>query len=107
MPSFSWIRAFPADKNSTGDRGHGGCTANAVDDNQMLVIGGWFPQTDTCDAPSSQGQHNVNMGYNGEQKVLWDKYNPTLSAYSVPSPIISVIGGGYVSPCTHDVATNH
>jgi hypothetical protein len=36
----------------------------------------------------------MNLGYNGEQKALWDKYDPTLSNYSIPTPIISVIGGG-------------
>jgi hypothetical protein len=106
MPSFSWIRAFPADTNSTGNLGHGGCTANVVDSNQMLVIGGWFPQTDMCDSLNTQGQHNVNLGYNGQQKALWDKYNPTLSSYSVPTPIISAIGGGYVVSLKDNLTTN-
>lgn len=39
----------------------------------------------------------MNLGYNGEKKALWDKYDPELSTYFVPTPIISAIGGGYVS----------
>lgn len=63
---------------------------------QMIVIGGWFPDTNVCDSKNTQGQHNMNLGYNGERKVLWDKYDPKASTYFVPTPIISAIGGGYV-----------
>jgi hypothetical protein len=62
----------------------------------MLVIGGWFPASNNCDSPEVQGQHNMNLGYNGEKQALWDKYDPALSTYFVPTPVISAIGGGYV-----------
>jgi hypothetical protein len=38
----------------------------------------------------------MNLGYNGEKKAIWDKYDPDQSSYSVPTPIIAAIGGGYV-----------
>ncbi|KAL6159036.1 hypothetical protein ACJQWK_03311 [Exserohilum turcicum] len=60
----------------------------------MLVIGGWFPVYDKCDAPEGQGQHNMVLGYNGEDAKLWDKYQPQIHQYVVPSPIIAAIGGG-------------
>jgi hypothetical protein len=60
----------------------------------MLIIGGWFPSTPQCDAQSGFGQHNMNLGYNGQQKTLWDKYDPKISTYFVPTPVISVVGGG-------------
>lgn len=104
MPSFTWIRAFPADVNSTSVRGHGGCTADVVNNNQMIIVGGWFPETNTCDSPNVQGQHNINLGYNGEQRALWDKFEPSIPSYSVPTPILSVIGGGYVAPLTNQMA---
>lgn len=67
----------------------------------MIVIGGWFPESDQCDSPKVQGQHNMNLGFNGEKQAVWDKYNPTLSTYFVPTPVISVIGGGYVLQFFH------
>ncbi|KAF2625397.1 hypothetical protein BU25DRAFT_372530 [Macroventuria anomochaeta] len=93
LPSFTWIKAFPTD-NSTGAYPHGGCSANVVTRDQMIIIGGWFPESDQCDSPQVQGQHGMNLGYNGEKKALWDKYDPKLSTYFVPTPVISAIGGG-------------
>ncbi|KAF2018056.1 hypothetical protein BU24DRAFT_421068 [Aaosphaeria arxii CBS 175.79] len=93
IPSFTWIKAWPTD-NSTTKFGHGGCSANVVNRDQMIIIGGWFPSSDNCDSQNGQGQHNMNLGYNGPQQVLWDKYSPNLTTYFVPTPIISVVGGG-------------
>jgi hypothetical protein len=67
-----------------------------IDHAQILVIGGWFPLYDKCDAPQGQGQHNMVPGYNGGDAKLWDKFNPQLDDYVVPSPIINAIGGGWV-----------
>jgi hypothetical protein len=74
-----------------------GCSANVVNKAQMLVVGGWFPSYNKCDAEAAQGQHNAVLGYNGKEKKLWDQYDPKLSTYAVPPPVISAIGGGYVS----------
>ncbi|KAF2652473.1 hypothetical protein K491DRAFT_47074 [Lophiostoma macrostomum CBS 122681] len=93
LPSFTWIKAFPTD-NSTTQFGHGGCSGNVINRDQMLIIGGWFPETDQCDANNAWGQHNMNLGYNGPAKGLWDKYDLSISAYYVPTPIISAVGGG-------------
>ncbi|KAF2704804.1 hypothetical protein K504DRAFT_389220 [Pleomassaria siparia CBS 279.74] len=93
LPSFTWIKAFPTD-NSTSIYGHGACSANVVNRDQMLIIGGAFPNTDQCDAPAGMGQHNMNLGYNGPAKALWDKYDPKVSTYFVPTPVIAVVGGG-------------
>jgi hypothetical protein len=73
----------------------------------MIIIGGWFPSNgaDFCDSPDVQGQHGMNLGYNGEKKALWDKYDPKLSTYFVPTPVISAIGGGYVLPTTDETTT--
>jgi hypothetical protein len=93
LPSFTWIKAFPTD-NSTTQFGHGSCSGNVINRDQMLIIGGWFPENDQCDAMNAWGQHNMNLGYNGPAKLIWDKYDPSISAYYVPTPIISAIGGG-------------
>jgi hypothetical protein len=93
LPSFTWIKAWPGD-NSTTKFGHGGCSANVINRDQMIIIGGWFTDTDSCDAESGYGQHNMNLGYNGPEKSIWDKYDPNLSKYFVPTPVISAVGGG-------------
>jgi hypothetical protein len=64
----------------------------------MMVIGGWFPNTTfgDCDARDAQGQHNMVMGNNTDkvENGLWDKYDPKLSTYAVPTLVVSAIGGG-------------
>jgi len=95
LPSFTWIKVFSSD-DVPSQVGHGGCSANVVNHAQMLVIGGWFPLYDKCDAPEGQGQHNMVLGYNGGDSKLWDKFSPQLDDYVVPSPIIAAVGGGYV-----------
>ncbi|KAG9190663.1 hypothetical protein G6011_08751 [Alternaria panax] len=92
LPSFTWIKVFSGENPS--QVGHGGCSASVINHAQMLVIGGWFPIYDKCDAPEGKGQHNMVLGFNGGDAKLWDKFNPQLDDYVVPSPIISVIGGG-------------
>jgi hypothetical protein len=65
-----------------------------INRDQMLIIGGWFTTSDTCDSPNGYGQHNMFLGENGAARSLWDKYDPKISTYFVPTPVISVIGGG-------------
>jgi hypothetical protein len=98
LPSFTWIKVFPLDGSDSkpSQVGHGGCSANVINRAQMLVVGGWFPLFDKCDTPEGQGQHNMVLGYNGGDSKLWDKFDPQLDDYVVPSPIIAAIGGGYV-----------
>ncbi|OAG07150.1 uncharacterized protein CC84DRAFT_1204726 [Paraphaeosphaeria sporulosa] len=95
LPSFKWINVFSTG-NGTTPFPHGACSANVINRDQMLIIGGWFTNSSytDCDAPNSQGQHNMNLGYNGEKNVLWDKWDPSATKYFVPTPVISVIGGG-------------
>jgi hypothetical protein len=53
MPSFQWIKWWPTVPN-TGHP-HNSLSCNIVDNTQMLIIGGTFPEpgdSDMCDAPS-------------------------------------------------------
>lgn len=93
LPSFTWIKAFPTD-NSSSKYGHGACSGNVINKDQMLIIGGWFSNTTDCDVSSGYGQHNMNLGYNGPANGLWDEYDPNVSTYFVPTPVLSVVGGG-------------
>ncbi|KAF2732456.1 hypothetical protein EJ04DRAFT_513917 [Polyplosphaeria fusca] len=104
LPSFTWIRAWPV--NTTATSPHGGCSANVIHRDQMLIIGGWFPASDICDSPNGYGQHNMVLGENGAARNLWDKYDPQISAYFVPTPIISVIGGGPTGKATATQPSN-
>ncbi|KAF1955602.1 hypothetical protein CC80DRAFT_87779 [Byssothecium circinans] len=105
LPSFKWIKSWPTD-NTTQAYPHGGCTANVINRDQMIVMGGWYTTSDICDSPNSQGQHNMNLGYNGPAKSLWDKYDPKVSKYFVPTPVISAIGGGPTGGATAKTPTN-
>src|SRR5437016_5441715 len=71
LPSFKWIKAFNGSDEVPDTNGHGGCSANVINRDQMLVIGGWFPSTDKCDVEGAQGQHNLVLGYNGYSSKLW------------------------------------
>jgi hypothetical protein len=103
LPSFKWVKGYPLGGDSN-QFGHGGCSATVMNPDQMMVIGGWFPNTSfvDCDASSAQGQHNMILGGNTgkEENSLWDKYDPNLSAYVVPSMVIAAIGGGSTGGAT-------
>ncbi|KAI8933958.1 hypothetical protein NX059_008732 [Plenodomus lindquistii] len=73
IPSFKWVKAFPEGDVPASDVGHGGCTANVINHDQMI--------------PGS-------AHFNGGDKKLWDKFDPNLTNYVVPTPLISAIGGG-------------
>lgn len=98
LPSFKWIKAYNLDPSapSPDPAGHGGCSANVVNHDQMIIIGGWFGQQGApqCDSPDTQGLHNMILGNNTAKGAIWDQYDPKLSKYEVPAAIISAIGGG-------------
>ncbi|ORY10867.1 hypothetical protein BCR34DRAFT_601772 [Clohesyomyces aquaticus] len=104
LPSFTWIKAWSAG-NAT-NYPHGGCSANVISRDQMIIMGGWFTTSDTCDSPNGWGQHNMNLGFNGPSKTLWDKYDPKVARYFVPTPIISVVGGGPTGGATATKPSN-
>jgi hypothetical protein len=54
IPSFTWIKWYPTSPG-TGSP-HNSLTCNVIDNAQMLVIGGTFPDSDACDATDCLGK---------------------------------------------------
>lgn len=94
MPTFTWIKLYPTDGNVTGQYPHHSLSCNVISGAQMLIIGGTFPLSDTCDAPVQWGTHNLDLGLQNAAKAPWQLFSPNLTSYVVPDPIINVVGGG-------------
>jgi len=99
LPSFTWIKWWPT--TSAEANPHNSFTCNVVGGNnvisgaQMLIIGGTFPESITaCDSQNTWGTHNLNLGKQNVDEAMWYGYLPNLTSYSVPSEIISIVGGG-------------
>jgi len=87
------IKLYP-DGDKTGQYPHHSLSCNVIDNAQMIIIGGSFPLSTDCDVPDQFGTHNLDMGVQNPDKALWQLFRPTnLTTYSVPDPILRVIGG--------------
>ncbi|KAJ4188311.1 hypothetical protein NW767_011973 [Fusarium falciforme] len=96
LPSFTWIKIYPLDRNGTGQYPSHSLSCNIVNEgSQMLTIGGSFPNDSTCDYEQVWGVHNVDLGdrIKGNFQKVWAEYIPTLFGYKVPGFVTSVIGG--------------
>lgn len=93
LPSFTWIRIYPADSNSTGDFPHHSFSCNVINEAQMIIHGGFFPATNDCDASDQWGLHNLDMGKQNNDSSPWALWDPDKTEYVVPTDILSVIGG--------------
>lgn len=97
LPSFTWIKSYPLDRNGTGDYPSHSLSCDIVNQgSQMLTIGGAFPQGgSTCDVDEVWGVHNIDLGnkIKSNFKKVWAGYDPTLFGYKVPGFVTSVIGG--------------
>jgi hypothetical protein len=96
LPTFTWIKTYPLDRNGTGDYPSHSLSCNIVNQgSQMLTIGGSFPKDNTCDYEQVWGVHNADLGNqikDNFQKV-WAEYAPGLVGYKVPEFVTAVIGG--------------
>ncbi|PSN61858.1 hypothetical protein BS50DRAFT_625213 [Corynespora cassiicola Philippines] len=91
MPAFVWIKMWP--QADPGLNPHHSLTCNIINGTQMMVIGGYFPNTSVCDVPDVYGQHNVDLGMIEESGVLWEKFNHSNPPYRVPPRVVEVVGG--------------
>lgn len=61
LPSFTWIKMYPAADSNAQQYPHNTLSCNVVDAGQMLIIGGTFPLDDTtCDAAEQFGTHGLD-----------------------------------------------
>lgn len=60
---------------------HHSVSCNVVNDGQMLLIGGWFPNGsyNACDVPPIWGMHNLNLGMNNVEAAPWYQYRKYLA----------------------------
>ncbi|KAF4467354.1 hypothetical protein FALBO_5772 [Fusarium albosuccineum] len=93
LPTFTWIKMYPTDRNGTGNFPHHSFTCNVVNNAQMLVHGGFFPLNNACDVPDQWGLHDMDLGRQNKDKAPWALYDPDETKYVVPTDIISVVGG--------------
>ncbi|KAK1586062.1 cell wall anchored protein [Colletotrichum navitas] len=94
IPTFTWVKMYPAGRNSTGDYPHHSLSCNMIPGRgQMIISGGQFPTTSVCDSPGQWGTHNVDLGEQNPSKSLWELYRPNKTAYVVPDEILAVVGG--------------
>ncbi|KAI9730989.1 MAG: hypothetical protein M1834_005450 [Cirrosporium novae-zelandiae] len=98
IPSFTWIKWYPTIPGTAYP--HHSLSCNVIDNSQMLIIGGTFPNSSQCDVPQLYGTHNLNLGKTNAQKAQWYSYMPNLTTYEVPPEIISVVGGGPTGAAT-------
>ncbi|KAK4956141.1 hypothetical protein LTR66_013363 [Elasticomyces elasticus] len=92
IPSFTWIKWYPT-TNMTGYPHHS-LSCNVIDNAQMIIMGGTFPNSSQCDVPAVYGMHNLNLGKQDVEGGRWYRFLPNLTSYEVPSEITAVIGGG-------------
>ena len=57
----------------------------------VLVIGGTFPESESCDSPAGWGTHNMDLGK--QSSSVWHEYELNITTYVVPPEIIAKIGG--------------
>ncbi|KAK5728185.1 hypothetical protein LTR17_012090 [Elasticomyces elasticus] len=99
IPSFTWTQWYPGLNGSarfpTAPNEHHSSSCNVVLESQMLIMGGYFPNSsnENCDAKNIWGQHNLNLGNNDVETAAWYQYLPNVTSYQVPSTIVDAIGG--------------
>ncbi|EAA29845.2 hypothetical protein NCU09171 [Neurospora crassa OR74A] len=95
IPSFQWIRSlYPSNSNVTGEFPKAMSSCNVINNAQMLVIGGRaLNDTTICDADDVLGQHNMVLGKDNPEKAIWARFQPNLTTYTLPTDILTVVGG--------------
>ncbi|KAF2673245.1 hypothetical protein BT63DRAFT_151080 [Microthyrium microscopicum] len=91
IPSFTWIKWYPTAPGAAYP--HHSLTCNVINGDQMIVMGGTFPNASTCDAPGVYGFHNMDLGKQNPDNAKWYQFQNNKTSYQVPSEIVAVVGG--------------
>jgi hypothetical protein len=91
IPTFTWTKWYPDQPGESYP--HHSISCNVIAPDQMILIGGTFPNSTICDAPSVFGFHNMDMGKQNSDNAKWVSFNNTKKTYKVPPEIVAVIGG--------------
>ncbi|KAI9811507.1 MAG: hypothetical protein M1832_000882 [Thelocarpon impressellum] len=92
LPSFTWLKWYPTEPG-TQAYPHHSLSCNVINGAQMLIIGGSFPTSSACDAPTVWGTHNLNLGKDNAANSQWALFQTNLTKYRVPEELIAKIGG--------------
>ncbi|KAE8387033.1 hypothetical protein BDV23DRAFT_186706 [Aspergillus alliaceus] len=104
LPSFRWIKWYPDAAGAGYPKHSASCTV--VDGAQMIVMGGTYTNSTTCDVPKIYGLHNMYLGKQNPEHAMWARFRPNLTSYQVPSEIISVVGGSGTGGATTKAPSN-
>jgi hypothetical protein len=91
IPSFTWIKWYPTENGTAYP--HHSLTCDVIAPDQMIVMGGTFPNSTQCDVAANFGFHNMDMGKQNPDNAKWASFNNTKKTYKVPSEILAVVGG--------------
>ncbi|KAF2464857.1 uncharacterized protein BDR25DRAFT_241162, partial [Lindgomyces ingoldianus] len=95
LPSFRWIKFWPRPEDNVGQTfPHHSLTCDVIENSQMIIMGGTFPNLTLCDVPEIQGQHGLDLGKANKDHAKWAMFNPIITTYQVPDEIFATIGGG-------------
>lgn len=98
IPSFKWIKWYPLAPGEGYP--HHSLTCDVVDGAQMIIMGGVFTNSTSCDVPNVYGIHNMDLGKQNPDDTPWYQFRSNLTTYKVPDEIISVVGGSATGGAT-------
>ncbi|EWC47432.1 hypothetical protein DRE_00400 [Drechslerella stenobrocha 248] len=87
LPTFTWTRFWPTAVPSNGPRPRFGHTANVLRNSQMLLIGGFFPLDEGCDAPG-RIVTNIDLSAQSGQAAVQAPFNPQQVNYTTPGVVV-------------------
>lgn len=91
IPSFKWLKWYPDQPGTSYP--HHSLSCDVIGRDQMIVMGGTFPNDTVCDVPTVFGLHNMDMGKQNKDNAKWASFNNTKQTYRVPSEVVAIVGG--------------